>query len=123
MSESKIGHNRANSVAGERLKSFIERIEKLEEERAELGADIREVYSEAKGSGFDTKIMRQVVRLRKMEAAERAEMEELLDLYKEAIGMLDGTPLGEAAKQRFEEETGARAAAEGAKARKRKGRK
>ena len=63
------------------------RIEKLEEERTALGADIREVYSEAKGSGFDVKIMRQVVRLRKLEPAERAEMEELLDIYRQAIGM------------------------------------
>ncbi len=81
------------SVAGERLKSFVERIEKLEEERTSLGADIREVYSEAKGSGFDVKIMRQVVRLRKMEPAERAEMDELLDLYQQALGMAGGSGL------------------------------
>jgi uncharacterized protein (UPF0335 family) len=84
---SKIPGKRSQTVAGERLKSFVERIEKLEEERTSLGADIREVYSEAKGSGFDVKIMRQVVRLRKMEPAERAEMDELLDIYKQAIGM------------------------------------
>lgn len=85
------GHNsrgRHETVAGERLKSFIERIEKLEEERASLGADIREVYSEAKGSGFDIKIMRKVVALRKLEPSERAEMDELLDIYKQAIGMI-----------------------------------
>lgn len=84
----KISGKRSDTVAGERLKSFVERIEKLEEERTSLGADIREVYSEAKGSGFDIKIMRQVIRLRKMEPAERAEMDELLDIYKQAIGMI-----------------------------------
>jgi uncharacterized protein (UPF0335 family) len=84
----KIPGKRSDTVAGERLKSFVERIEKLEEERTSLGADIREVYSEAKGSGFDIKIMRQVIRLRKMEPAERAEMDELLDIYKQAIGMI-----------------------------------
>jgi uncharacterized protein (UPF0335 family) len=84
----KIAGKRSDTVAGERLKSFVERIEKLEEERTSLGADIREVYSEAKGSGFDIKIMRQVIRLRKMEPAERAEMDELLDIYKQAIGMI-----------------------------------
>ena len=83
----KLAAKRSESVAGERLKSFIERIEKLEEERAALGADIREVYSEAKGSGFDVKIVRHLVRLRKLEPAERAEMEELLDIYRQAIGM------------------------------------
>jgi len=83
-----ISRGRNETVAGERLKSFIERIEKLEEERASLGADIREVYSEAKGSGFDIKIMRKVVALRKMEPAERAEIDELLDIYKQAIGMI-----------------------------------
>ena len=84
----KIAGKRSDTVAGERLKSFVERIEKLEEERTSLGADIREVYSEAKGSGFDIKIMRQVIRLRKMEPAERAEMDDLLDIYKQAIGMI-----------------------------------
>jgi uncharacterized protein (UPF0335 family) len=70
-----------------KLRSFIERVERLEEEKAALGADIREVYSEAKGQGFDSKIMRQVVRLRKMEAADRQEQEALLDVYLNALGM------------------------------------
>jgi uncharacterized protein (UPF0335 family) len=100
-----IGHNRAGSVAGDRLQSFVARIEKLEEERAALAADIREVYSEAKGSGFDVKIMRKVIALRKLEPAERAEMAELLDIYCQALGMLSDTPLGEAALQRFEAQT------------------
>jgi len=71
-----------------RLKSFIERIERLEEEKSGIAADIKDVYSEAKGTGFDVKVMRQIVRLRKMESADRAEQEELLDLYKAALGML-----------------------------------
>ena len=76
-----------SEIAGDRLRAFIERIERLEEEKAALSADIREVYAEAKGTGFDTKIVRQIVRLRKMEQADRREQEELLDLYKRAIGM------------------------------------
>ena len=74
-------------IAGDRLRSFIERIEKLEEEKAALTSDIREIYAEAKGGGFDTKVMRQIVRLRKMDAAQRQEHEALLDLYKQAIGL------------------------------------
>ena len=74
-------------IAADRLRSFIERIERLEEEKAALAADIREVFAEAKSNGFDTKIMRQVVRLRKMENADREEQEMLLDLYKRALGM------------------------------------
>lgn len=74
-------------IAADRLRSFIERIERLEDEKAALAADIREVFAEAKSNGFDTKIMRQVVRLRKMESADREEQELLLDLYKRALGM------------------------------------
>ena len=74
-------------IGAERLRSFIERIERLEEEKAALTADIREVYAEAKGTGFDTKTMRQVVKLRKMDSADREEQEELLDLYKRALGL------------------------------------
>ncbi len=74
-------------IAAERLRSFVERIERLEEEKAALGADIREVYSEAKSVGFDSKIIRQVVRLRKLDGSDRREQEELLDLYKTALGM------------------------------------
>jgi uncharacterized protein (UPF0335 family) len=73
--------------AKDQLRSFIERIERLEEERAALTADIREVYSEAKGSGFDTKVMRQVVRLRKLDTADRQEQDAILDLYLSALGM------------------------------------
>ena len=74
-------------VAGDRLRSFIERIERLEEEKAALAEDIREVYSQAKGTGFDVKIMRQIVRLRKLDSADRQEQEALLNTYRAALGM------------------------------------
>ena len=74
-------------VSTDRLRAFIERIERLEEERTALGADIREVFAEAKGTGFDTKIMRQVIKLRKMNGADRQEADHLLELYKRALGM------------------------------------
>ena len=80
--------------ADEKLKSFVERIERLEEEKAALSADIREVYSEAKGSGFDVKIIRKVVALRKLDQSERQEQEELLEVYMRGLGMT-GTPLGD----------------------------
>jgi uncharacterized protein (UPF0335 family) len=69
-----------------RLKSLIQRIEKLEEEKSALAGDIKEVYSEAKSAGYDVKIIRQVIRIRKMDKADRAEQDELLDLYLNAIG-------------------------------------
>ncbi|MBI4184519.1 MAG: DUF2312 domain-containing protein [Proteobacteria bacterium] len=78
---------KTGGIAAERLRSFIDRIERLEEEKAALSADVREIYAEAKGAGFDTKIMRQILRLRRMEAAARREQEELLSLYKGALGM------------------------------------
>jgi len=74
-------------IARERLKSFVERIENLEEEKSALTADIREIYSEAKGIGLDVKILRQIVRLRKLDSSDRQQQEELLDLYKNALGM------------------------------------
>ena len=76
-----------SGFAAGQLRSLIERVEKLEEEKAALAADIREVFAEAKGQGFDTKIMRQVVRMRKLETADRQEMEAILDLYLAALGM------------------------------------
>ena len=72
----------------ERLKSFIERIERLEEEKKGISDDIKDVFAEAKGTGFDVKIMRQVIRMRKMEEADRREQEELLDVYMRALGMI-----------------------------------
>jgi uncharacterized protein (UPF0335 family) len=76
-----------DAVSGERLKSFIERIERLEEEKKELMEQVRDVFKEAKSSGFDTRIMRQVLRLRRMQEHDRLEEQELLDLYKQALGM------------------------------------
>jgi len=74
-------------VAADRLKSFVERIERLEDEKAALAADIREVYSEAKGAGFDARILRQIIRLMKMDKSDRREQEDLLDLYKRALDL------------------------------------
>jgi uncharacterized protein (UPF0335 family) len=74
-------------VAGDRLKSFIERIERLEEEKKALAEDIKEVFSEAKGVGFDVKIMRQIIRIRRMDEDDRDEQEALLETYLRAIGM------------------------------------
>lgn len=80
-----------SGVAGERLKQMIERIERLEEEKAAIAADVRDIYAEAKAVGFDTKVMRQVVKLRKMDRQDREEQEQLLDLYMAAIGMVPGS--------------------------------
>ena len=77
----------SNSVSGEELKAFIERIERLEEEKAALAGDIRDVYSEAKANGFDTKIMRKIVTLRRKDHAERKDEEAIMELYLEALGM------------------------------------
>ena len=74
-------------IAGDRLRSLIERIERLLEDRAAINHDIREVYAEGKAAGFDIKIMRQLIRLRQIEDADRDEQETLLDLYRRAIGM------------------------------------
>ena len=76
-----------SGFAAGRLKSFIERVERLEEEKAALTADIREVYSEAKGLGFDSRTMRQVVRMRRIDKSELQEQEAVLDLYLSALGM------------------------------------
>lgn len=78
-------------VASERLRSFIQRVERLLEEKKMISDDIREVFVEAKGNGFDPKIMRQVIKLRAMEAAERRESEALLETYLAALGMAEPT--------------------------------
>ena len=75
-------------IAGDRLRSFIERIERLEEEKRTLAADIKEVFAEAKGTGFDTKIMRQIIKLRRIDKDDLDEQETLLDVYKRALGMV-----------------------------------
>ena len=81
----KAGHN---SIVGATIKSFVERVERLEEEKKAIADDIREVYSEAKGEGLDTKILRRLVADRKKDESLRREEEEMLDLYKAAIGMV-----------------------------------
>ena len=80
--------NDVDGIAGDRLKSFVDRVERLEVEREALVMDIREVFAEAKSTGFDVKILRQIIKLRKMDANERQEQEEILDVYKRALGML-----------------------------------
>jgi uncharacterized protein (UPF0335 family) len=77
----------SDAVAPDLLKSFVERIERLEEEKASIAGDVKEVYAEAKAQGFDTKVLRKVVALRKRDAAERREEEEIMDLYLKALGM------------------------------------
>ncbi|NGZ29436.1 MAG: DUF2312 domain-containing protein [Magnetococcales bacterium] len=74
-------------LAGDQLRQFIERIERLEEEKAGLAADVRDLYNQAKSTGFDPKVMRQVIRIRKMEQHQVDEEENLLHLYKQALGM------------------------------------
>lgn len=74
-------------IAGERLRSFIERVERLEEEKKGIQDDIKDIMAEAKGTGFDTKVIRQIIRLRKMEKNDRQEQDALLELYMAALGM------------------------------------
>ncbi|MEN0088647.1 MAG: DUF2312 domain-containing protein [Pseudomonadota bacterium] len=78
----------ATGFAREQLRSFIERIERLEEQKKEISDDIRDVFAEAKGNGFDVKVMRQIVRLRKVDASQREEEDAVRDLYLTALGML-----------------------------------
>lgn len=86
----------------DRLRLLIERVERLEEEKKGIGDDIRDVYAEAKAVGYDPKIMRKVIALRKMKPDDRAELEALLDTYKAALGMdYASTPLGNATVQRM----------------------
>lgn len=82
------------------LKSLVERVERLEEEKKAIAGDIKEVYAEAKANGFDVKILRKVIAIRKKDAAQRAEEEALVEIYMAALGMLADTPLGQAAVQR-----------------------
>jgi uncharacterized protein (UPF0335 family) len=78
-----------DSVAQDQLRAFIERIERMEDEKAAVSADIKEIYAEAKGNGFDTKILKSIVRIRKQDANERMEQEALLELYMSALGMVE----------------------------------
>lgn len=77
----------ATEVARDRLRSFVERIERLEEEKKTIGDDIKDVYGEAKSTGFDTKVLREVIKLRKLDQNERMELESILDTYLHALGM------------------------------------
>jgi uncharacterized protein (UPF0335 family) len=90
---SQIGHN----VAAERLMSIVERIEKLEDERKLLQADIKDIYTEAKSAGFDTKVLRMLIASRKKDQSEWEEQQALLETYMRALGQLADTPLGQAA--------------------------
>lgn len=83
------------AAAQDQLRQFVESIERLEEEKKALAADIRDKYLEAKGVGFDVKALRQIIRLRKKSSVEREEEDAILDTYKSALGMLSDTPLGE----------------------------
>lgn len=82
----------SDTVAADQLKAFIERIERLEEEKTAIGGDIKEVYAEAKGNGFDTKVLRKIVSIRKQDQNERMETEALLELYMSALGMAAPAP-------------------------------
>ena len=86
--------------AKEQLKSIIDRIEKLEEEKKATSDDIRDVYTEAKGNGYDAKALRKIIQMRKQDAQERAEQEAVLETYMHALGMLADLPLGRAALER-----------------------
>lgn len=78
---------RTGGIASDRLRSLVERIERLEEERKALSADIKDIYAEAKSAGFDPKVLRQLIRIRQQEAAEVEEQETILDVYRRALGM------------------------------------
>ena len=79
----------AHGVARDQLRSFIERIERLEDEKQTIADDIKDVYGEAKGNGFDTKALRKVIAIRKLDKDERMEQEAILDTYLQALGMID----------------------------------
>jgi uncharacterized protein (UPF0335 family) len=89
---SELGHNSGDAasqgnIAADRLRSIVERVERLEEERKALSSDIKDIFLEAKSAGFDVKVLRQLIRIRKMEPADVEEQETLLDVYRRALGM------------------------------------
>jgi len=88
------GHN---TLAKDRLHSLVSRIERLEEERKALGADIKDIYTEAKSAGFDVKVLRQLIAERRKEPAEVEEQRSLLEVYRDALGEFASSPLGQAA--------------------------
>lgn len=81
-----------DSVAQDQLRAFIERLERMEAEKAAVSADIKEIYAEAKGNGFSSPILRQIIKIRKQDANERMENEALLELYMSALGMVEAPP-------------------------------
>ena len=87
LDEDKAKEAQIGDIAADRLRSLIERIERLEEERKALGSDIKDIFAEAKSAGFDVKVLRQIIRIRKQEPAEVEEQESLLDVYRRALGM------------------------------------
>lgn len=91
----------SNGIAADELRALVERIERLTEEKKSLSDDIRDVYAEAKGRGFDVKVIRAVVAMRAKDQSARQEFEAVLELYMEALGMLATTPLGQAATRAF----------------------
>ena len=88
---------KTGGIAADRLRSLVERIERLEEEKRALASDVKDIYAEAKSAGFDCKVLRQLIKIRRMEPADVEEQETLLDVYRRALGMLADTPLGTAA--------------------------
>lgn len=88
MSDATIGHNSATAVAADQLRAIIERVERLEDDKKAITDDIKDVYAEAKGNGYDVKALRTIVRLRKQDADERQEQESILDAYMQALGMV-----------------------------------
>ncbi|WP_316979996.1 DUF2312 domain-containing protein [Shumkonia mesophila] len=93
--------NKPGGLAADRLKSFVERIERLEAERKALAEDVKDVKAEARQAGFDVKTINKVIARRRMTAEARDEEDALLEIYEGALGMLEGTPLGEAARKRL----------------------
>jgi len=85
-----IGHNRVGGIAADQLRGIITRVEKLTEEKAAIAADIKDVFAEAKGNGFDVKAIRSIIKIRAMDASEREEQETILDTYLHALGMIGG---------------------------------
>jgi uncharacterized protein (UPF0335 family) len=98
-----MAHDEETEMTNNQLVSIVERIEKLEDDRALLTADVKEIYSEAKSNGFDPKIIKKIIAMRKKDAEEREREEDLLQSYMAALGMLADTPLGEAAMARAKE--------------------
>lgn len=90
----------ATTFAKDQLKAFVERVERLEEEKKSLADDIRDVFAEAKGNGFDVAALKTIIKMRKLDAAERQKQEAILETYLLALGMLGTTPLGKAAIER-----------------------